>query len=589
VSKTFRAYHHRILEFFTGILVLLHERNNLLNIPEVFRIVFQLSAGQKFSLCIQTRAWLEVFQKVRIRYENNRYFTKRTFLNFTFPAHSEYLLIAKFSNADIITNMENVKEILDLMKSPSAEDARVIERAYQFADKAHEGQKRFTGDPYVTHSFETAKNLATFGMDRDTIVAGLLHDTLEDGHVTAQQLEQEFGKEVLFLVEGVTKLGRLKYQGVERHVESLRKLFIATAQDMRVLVIKLADRLHNVQTLGGHDRKDKQKRIALETLEIYSPLADRLGMGKLKGELEDEAFPYVYPEEYKKVKELLKERRQANEKYLLKFHRSLQKELAHHGMKTAHIDYRVKRLFSLYKKLERAKGDIEKIYDITALRIIVPTVEDCYKALGIIHGSWRPLPGRIKDYIALPKPNGYQSIHTTVFTGDGGIVEIQIRTEEMHKEAEYGIASHLAYKGGLGKKQRKKGDHLPKNVLWIQQLIEWQKHVSETGEFLEHLKMDFFRDRVFVFTPKGDVIDLPEESTPIDFAYAIHSDIGDHIAGVKINGKMASLDTKLKNGDIIEVITKKGSHPTSKWLEYAKTTLARRNIRSVIQNSRKRN
>lgn len=479
--------------------------------------------------------------------------------------------------------MLNVKEILDLMKSPAAGDAAIIERAYAFAEKAHAGQKRFTGAPYVEHSFETAKNLAMFGMDRDTIIAGLLHDVLEDAHISEKELEGEFGKEVLFLVQGVTKLGKLKYRGVERHVESLRKMFIATAQDMRVLVIKLADRLHNIKTLKGHNREDKQKRIALETLEIYAPLADRLGMGKLKGELEDEAFPYVYPEEYKRVRTLLKERRTENDKYLEKFHRSLQKELAEHGMTHFHTDYRVKRLYSLYKKLNRAKGDAEKIYDITAIRIVVSAVEDCYKALGIIHSAWRPLPGRIKDYIALPKPNGYQSIHTTVFTGDGGIIEIQIRTQEMHTEAEYGIASHLAYKGGLGKRQRKKGERLPKNVLWIQQLIEWQKQVSETGEFLENLKMDFFKDRVFVFTPKGDVLDLPEESTSVDFAYAIHSDIGDHMSGAKINGKMISLDTKLKNGDIVEIITKKGSRPTSKWLELSKTTLAKRNIRGAIQ------
>lgn len=476
--------------------------------------------------------------------------------------------------------MSNVKEILDAMKSATDEDARIIEKAYAFAEKAHAGQKRFTGDPYVKHSQQTAKNLAQFGMDRETIAAGLLHDVLEDGNITPKELEKEFGKEILFLVEGVTKLGKLKYQGVERHVESLRKLFIATAQDMRVLVIKLADRLHNMQTLHGHDRADKQKRIALETLEIYAPLANRLGMGRLKGELEDEAFPYVYPEEYKQVKNLLKERSRENEKYLEKFRRELQKELAAQGVKNFHTDSRVKRLYSLHKKLARKKGDIEKIYDITTVRIILQTIEDCYKALGIIHSVWRPLPGRIKDYIALPKPNGYQSIHTTVFTGDGGIVEIQIRTEEMHKEAEFGIASHLAYKGEMGK-QRKKGEHLPKNVLWIQQLIDWQKHVSETGEFLENLKMDFFKDRVFVFTPMGDVIDLPEDSSAVDFAYAIHSDIGNHISGVKINGKLVSLDSKLKNGDIVEVVTKKGSHPSSKWLEWAKTTLARKNIRAA--------
>jgi GTP pyrophosphokinase len=486
--------------------------------------------------------------------------------------------------------MADVKEIIELIGSPNKKDTALITKAYNFSEKAHEGQKRMTGDPYFVHAFETGKNLATFGMDSCTIAAGLLHDTIEDAEIPPETLEKEFGKEVLFLVEGVTKLGKLKYRGVERHVESLRKLFIATASDVRVLIIKLADRLHNVQTLHGHTKPEKQKRIALETLEIFAPLANRLGMWKLKSELEDGAFPFVYPEEYKKVKELLKQRSKIDKKYLEKTHRSLQKELAKQDIQGNVIQtgHRVKSLYSLYQKLLKHDMDMDQIYDIIALRVIVQNVEDCYRVLGIIHGAWTPLPGRVKDYIATAKPNGYKSLHTTIFTGNGGIVEVQIRTEEMHKEAEYGIASHIGYKEGvLGKikkrKSKKSGTSLNKKLGWIQQLIEWQKNVSESGEYLENIKMDFFGDRVFVFTPDGDVIDLPEGSTPIDFAYAVHSDIGDHVSGAEINGKFVSLNTKLEDGVIVEIQTKKGSHPSPKWLDYAKTTLALRHIRAILQ------
>jgi len=479
----------------------------------------------------------------------------------------------------------NVKEIIQLMKNPSKKDALLITKAYNFAEKAHEGEKRFTGEPYFVHAFETGKNLAVFGMDSASIAAGLLHDTLEDGNTDKETLEKEFGKEIYFLVEGVTKLGTLKYHGIERHVESLRKLFVATAKDVRVLIIKLADRLHNIQTLQGHPKKEKRERIALETLEIFVPLADRLGMWKLKGTLEDCSFPYVYPKEYEEVKELSRKRTKIHLKSLEKFHRSLIKEITSHGVKDISTSYRVKHLYSLYLKLLRYKMDITKIYDITAIRVIVPTIEDCYKVLGIIHGSWQPLPGRIKDYIAFPKPNGYQSLHTTVFTGDGEIVEIQIRTKEMHREAQYGIASHLAYKGGLFQRSSKKTKEIQKRLGWIQELLKWQEQVSENGEFLNELKMDFFKSRVFIFTPKGDVVDLPEESTPIDFAYAIHSHVGDHVSGSKINGKMASLKTKLQNGDIVEIITGKKSRPNRKWLDYAKTSMAQRRIRLWLQKN----
>lgn len=480
-----------------------------------------------------------------------------------------------------------VEILLELLNDSSSRDVAIIKEAYDFAYQAHDGQKRFSGEPYFNHVFATGYNLASLGMDCQTIAAGLLHDTVEDGHVEQEVIKKEFGKEIAFLVEGVTKLGKLKYRGAERHVESLRKLFVATAEDPRVIIIKLADRLHNAQTLDGHPRPDKRKRIALETLEIYAPLANRLGIGQLKGALEDAAFPHIFPKEYKRVKQLQRKRSVDHLKYLEKFHRSLKIELAKQGIKDAKTNYRVKHMYSLFQKLIRKDWEIEKIYDITALRVIVPTVADCYRVLGIIHGQWRPLPGRIKDYIALPKPNGYQSIHTTVFTGDGGIVEIQIRTDQMHEEAMYGIASHLGYKEGIFERLMRKTRTVKRKLEWITQLTEWQQHMAETGDYIQEAKMDFFSDRVFVFTPLGDVIDLPIDSTPLDFAYAVHSDIGNHTAHAKVNGKMASIKTPLHNGDIVEIQTKDSAHPTGKWSEYVKTTLAKRHIKNYLAKEKK--
>jgi len=478
--------------------------------------------------------------------------------------------------------MTDVKEIIELMRSPDKKRVLYVTKAYDSALKAHEGQKRLSGEPYFEHVFDTAKTLASLHMGVKVIVAGLLHDTLEDGLISEKELTAEFGEEVVFLIKGVTKLGKLKYRGLERHVESLRKLFIATAQDMRVLIIRLADRLHNVKTLEGHTSEEKRKRIAIETLEIFAPIANRLGIGRLKGELEDNAFKYAYPEECKKVKELLSQKSKINKKHLEKVRRALLKELAKNEVKDITTDYRIKRMYSLYKKLLLNGMDIDDIHDIVALRVIVPTVGECYRVLGIIHNVWKPLPGRIKDYIATPKPNGYQSLHTTIFTGDGGIAEIQMRTQEMHIEAEYGIASHLSYKDAPNNKSGGREDKQP---IWMKQLLLWQKDVSGYGEFLNNLKIDFFNDRVFVFTPKGDVIDLPEDSSPIDFAYAVHTDIGNHLSGAKVNGKMASLETKLVNGNIVEIITKKDAHPTNKWLKYAKTTLAIKKVRSYIEKN----
>ena len=479
--------------------------------------------------------------------------------------------------------MQDIQEFIALLKSPSHKDTELITRAFHFAKKVHENQKRFSGEPYFGHVFEAAKTLIELGMDAPTIAAGLLHDTLEESAITEAIIEKEFGKEVAFLVSGATKIDKYEYRGQERHAESLRKLLLAVSKDVRVLIIKLADRLHNLKTLQ-YVRPDKQRRIALETLEIYSPIANRLGMGRIKGALEDLAFPYAYPKEYEETKLLLKLKSKENQKYLEKIYRSLSKQLAEEHIKPISTDYRLKHLFSLYKKLKRYDMDINKVYDLAALRIVVTTVADCYRVLGIIHGMWRPLPGRIKDYVASPKINGYQSLHTTIFTGDGGIAEIQIRTPEMHQEAEFGIASHLLYKEGE-RNPYKEEQLLGKKTAWIKELAEWQKQVAESGIFLRELKTELFKDRVFIFTPDGDVVDLPEGSTPIDFAYTIHSDIGDHTAGARINKKFCSLNTKLKNGDIVEIVTKRGSSPSTKWLEYIKTALARKHIKAAISKT----
>lgn len=468
-------------------------------------------------------------------------------------------------------------EIIALMKSPTKADRELVARAYAFAEEAHRGQQRYSGEPYFSHVAHVGKNLASINIDATTVAAGLLHDTIEDAGVTSKAIEAAFGKEVLSLVEGVTKLGKLKYRGVERHVESLRKFFVAMSHDVRVLLIKLADRLHNIQTLE-HVPEAKRKRIALETLEIHARLADRFGMGKWRALFEDAAFRYAYPTEYEKVAAIFKKKREADEKYAEKIHRAIQRELAENGIKHARVDFRVKNLYSFWKKLARKEGDPDKVYDALAVRVVVKSIEDCYRALGIIHKHWRPVPGRVKDYIATAKGNGYRSLHTTIFRGDGGIIEIQIRTEEMHAEAQYGIASHLGYK--------EHGTAMPtKNLAWVKELAKWQKDVAQSDEFLENLKLDFFKHRVFVFTPKGDVIDLPEDSTPIDFAYAIHSNIGNHTAAAWVNDKLVALDTKLKNGDIVTIETKESATPKRKWLDHTKTTLAKRHIRTYLDKT----
>ena len=504
-----------------------------------------------------------------------------------------------------MTPIRPLKDILAEMTAKDAKSVELVSKAYATSEKAHATQKRYSGDPYFGHPAEVGYLLASIGMDPATIAAGLLHDTVEDAGLKPETISADFGMEVLSLVQGVTKLGELRYRGLERHTESLRKLFAATAKDIRVLIIKLMDRLHNATTLEHVPRPEKRERIALETLEIYAPIADRLGMSVAKQELEDAAFPWAFPKEFEKTRELLKERHTENDKRLEKVEKDLKRELGDAKIRTFRTEARRKGIYSLFRKLERKNWDINAIYDILALRIIFPSVTDCYTALGIIHSHWRPVPGKIKDYIAFPKPNGYQSIHTTVYTGDGGALEMQLRTEAMHREAQFGIASHLSYKEAMAEgSQGSRG-----SLSWVRQFFprlrggtpsapavseskggvpEWVKELAlahspgESEEYLDRLKSDFFSHRVFVFTPKSDVIDLPMGATPIDFAYAVHSDVGNKMSGARVNGKMVSLDTNLRNGDMVEIITKQSAKPSRKWHDIAKTNMAKKHIRAAL-------
>lgn len=508
--------------------------------------------------------------------------------------------------------MVTAADIIAHMHTDNDADRTLVTDAYQLAAAAHEGHTRYSGEPYMVHVAMVGLRLAEMGMGPRTIAAGLLHDTIEDTKITAAVIKEKFGEEILFLVEGVTKLSSVRYYGSDRHNESLRKLFVATSQDIRVLIIKLVDRLHNMQTLGFVP-KEKQLRIARETLEIYVPVAHRLGMGRIRKELEDLAFPYVYPEEHQRVCELLERRTGKSNDILERERKTLQKRLAEVKLTDFVTSYRVKGLYSLFHKLKRKDWDIDQVYDLLAMRVVVPSVEDCYRTLGIIHELWRPLPGRVKDYIAFPKPNGYQSLHTTVTTSNGVILEIQIRTRKMHHESEFGVASHIIYKQGesaatenvsrfsylipslfrpFSRRQAETNylDATTSDKSDKEKIPGWIKEIGETyttgatsgQEFADDMRKDFFMNRIFVFTPHGDVVDLPTGATPIDFAYAIHSEVGDHTAGAKVNQKLVQLDRELRNGDIVEIITKKSAVPTKKWLSSAKTSLARRRIRTFL-------
>src|SRR3989344_3981532 len=475
-----------------------------------------------------------------------------------------------------------------ISKTPLGQTTPLIEKAYVFANKAHLGHKRKNGEPYINHCIETARTLIDWKLDESTIAAGLLHDVVEDTPVTEEELKKEFGEEISLLVNGVTKISHVKYRGHERQVENLRKMILAMAQDLRVLLIKLADRLHNMRTLDALPAP-KRSRIALETIEIYAPLAYRLGMQKISGELEDLAFPYTYPSEYRWLIKKLEYKYEAMEKYLDRIRPSVEKALKDASIEVVSLDYRAKRYASLYRKLLRYEMDIDRVYDLVAFRIIVKNVEDCYATLGVIHNLWTPMPGRIKDYIAIPKPNGYRSLHTTVICTENRLVEFQIRTEQMHREAENGIAAHWAYeesKGTKGYTRKKAIKAASQEIKWVEQLRSWQNETVNSEEIIDSLKADFLKDRIFVITPRGDVIDLPQGATPIDFAYSIHSTVGNECVSARVNGVMVPLDYKLKSSDIVEVITQKGKKTSHDWLNFVITTNARNHIRDTLKGTR---
>ncbi len=462
-----------------------------------------------------------------------------------------------------------------------------LKRIYKFAKEAHLGQKRKTGEPYIEHPLWVAFILADLKLDFNSIKAALLHDVPEDTPKTLKEIQEKFGQEVANLVRGVSRVSKVRYKGgeSERDLEALRKLFLAMAKDLRVVIIKLADRLHNMRTIEGIDPL-KRERFARETLEIFVPLANRLGIWQIKGELEDLAFKVLYPSEYRWVTSQFTETIEEREKYVNKVKNFLLKELKAKGIK-ADITGRAKRFYSLYQKLLKHNKDISKIYDLVAVRVIVPTIEDCYKTLGIIHSFWKPLSHRIKDYIAVPKANGYRSLHTTVFCLDGKLTEIQIRTPEMDEEANFGIAAHWAYSNGKTTEDYKKRKAIfaPKKTLkWVKELAKLQKiYLGSKEEFIQDLKIDVFKDRIFVFTPKGDVKDLPQGATPVDFAYAVHTEIGNKCIGAKVNGKMVPLDKELKNHDVVEIITSKNATPSRDWLKFVKTSEAKQKIRAFLR------
>ncbi|NLM53059.1 MAG: bifunctional (p)ppGpp synthetase/guanosine-3',5'-bis(diphosphate) 3'-pyrophosphohydrolase [Firmicutes bacterium] len=466
---------------------------------------------------------------------------------------------------------------------PVEPDWELLEKAYRFAVNAHQGQKRFSGELYITHPLGVAQILAELELDLDTIIAGLLHDVVEDTEVTLEEIEAEFGAEIAMLVDGVTKLSKLEYKSKEeRQAENLRKMFLAMAKDIRVLLIKLADRTHNMRTLK-YLTSIKQQAISRETLEIYAPLAHRLGIYKIKWELEDLAFRFLERDSYYALADKLAKKRQEREAFIKQIIETLQPKLEEVNIK-ANISGRPKHLYSIWQKMKEQNKEFHEIYDLTAIRIIVDSLKDCYGALGIVHTLWKPIPGRFKDYIAMPKPNMYQSLHTLVMVGKNELLEVQIRTWEMHRTAEYGIAAHWRYKE---KKDHKYDPEFDKKLAWLRQIMELQQDSKDASEFMENVKIDLFADEVFVFTPKGDVIDLPAGSIPLDFAYKIHTDIGHRCIGARVNGRLVSLDYELKTGDIVEIITSKQGSPSRDWIKMVKSSSARAKIRAWFKKERR--
>jgi len=473
----------------------------------------------------------------------------------------------------------------------------VIDKAYQFAEVAHRNQLRISGEDYILHPLEVAKILVELEMDEATLAASLLHDVVEDTSYTIGDIEKEFGSEIALLVDGVTKLGRIEYKSkVEQQVENLRKMFLAMAKDIRVILIKLADRLHNMRTLKYHSI-EKQKEIARETLEIFAPLANRLGIFRMKWELEDLAFRYLEPDKYYDLVERIALKRAEREAFISEVIVQMRERLDEVEI-YADIAGRPKHFYSIYRKMMSQNKELSEIYDLMAIRVVVESVNDCYGALGIIHTLWKPIPGRFKDYIAMPKPNMYQSLHTTLIGVHGEPFEVQIRTCEMHRTSEYGIAAHWKYKES-GSKESKEGSNkdgsnkaasvnFDQKLSWLRQLLEWQHDSRDAGEFMESLKIDLFADTVFVFTPKGDVVELPAASCPIDFAYRVHTDVGHRCIGAKINGRIVPLETKLSNGDILEILTsKQGGAPSRDWLAFVQTSQAKNRIRQWFKKEQR--
>src|SRR6266850_3685586 len=476
----------------------------------------------------------------------------------------------------IATNVLTVTKFRELLRRMKAnrptEDLELVRKAYEFSQKHHAGQSRASGEPYLVHPLEVALVLAEMKMDPVSIAAGLLHDSVEDTSVTVVDIRKEFGEQVAHIVEGVTKISQIDFATrEEQQAENLRKMMLAMVDDIRVILIKLADRLHNMRTLE-HLEPERQQKIAKETLEIYAPIAHRLGMGKIRGELEDLGFRYVDAIGYQQVQEAVEARRKAGEAFLARVEGVFRDKLKEAGI-TAKVESRIKRLYSIHKKLQRQRIAVEQVYDLFAMRVITQSVQDCYAVLGIIHNLWRPVPGRIKDFIAMPRPNFYQSLHTSVITEEGTPFEVQIRTEEMHKMAEEGIAAHWKYKDGPVSAQDEQ------RLAWLRQVVEWQRDVSDPNEFLSALKVDLYPEEVYTFTPKGKVVVLPRDATPIDFAYTIHTEVGHTCVGAKVNGRMVPLRHKLHSGDIVEILTQPGHKPSRDWLGLVKSSRSRNKIK----------